>query len=154
MKYNKYLKELGMTRKMFWRLKHKGIYNELERSKFGANYHEMWNLTTVLACEIYCRLKLMHDKYYYACNFQEDADGTNHIHDTDSDKIDESNFDKVLWSLKEIIKQFTDDTYDDKFYTKTNDEEEKLNFEAMKSNDNKIWEGLHILGNNFYGLGI
>jgi hypothetical protein len=118
----------------------------------------MWGLDTILACEIYCRLKLMHEKYYYACEFQEDADGTNHLIDgiqklkdenTNKDKIDETNFDKVLWSLKQIILKYVDEDYDNQFYPN-----EKFDYDKMKANDNRIWEGLHILGNNFYGLGI
>jgi hypothetical protein len=61
MNYNKYLKDLGMTRKMFWHLKHKGIRNEFERIKYGSNYHEMWGLDTILACEIYYVSENTHD---------------------------------------------------------------------------------------------
>jgi len=148
MKYSKYLKDLGMTRKDVFKLNHFGIRNELERIKYGTNYHEMWSLDVVLACEIYPKLKRLYDKYHYLCNFG-DATLLNEIMTAQGndlyDKTADERFQKVLCAFETIIKIYS------------GLEEEQLDadmFENIDSQYNKVKEGLKIFGEGFWGVGI
>ena len=139
MKYNKYLKELGVRRFDYFRFKHFGIKNEFERFKYGTNYHEMWNLDTVLACEIYTRLRHLHEKYNFVCNFSHDEN-----YNYDNEKFEE-HFKAVLWSFATIIQIYFDVVEDEYDFDTLNDE---------NSQNNRVQRGLRIFANGFWGVGI
>jgi hypothetical protein len=149
MRYSIYLKNLGISRLDVFKMNHYGIRNEFEKLKYGTSCHEMWSLDTVLACEIYIRLKHLYEQYHYQDDF---ADRSLDYCEDDSkefweryDQIADERFKKVLYSLETIIK----------IYFEIEDEEfSKDMFENPNSQWNKVREGLKILGEGLWGVGI
>lgn len=142
MRYSKYLKDLGITRRDFFRMNHFGLRNEFEKIKYGTNYHEMWNLDIVLACEIYPRLKHLYEKYHYICNF---SDRSLEYNMEDYKAIADTRFNKVLYALETMLKIR---------YDIIEQEESKDMLTNPESQLNRVKEGLKILGEGFWGVGI
>lgn len=144
MRYSKYLKDLGLSRIGYLKLKynHCGIFTKYETLKYGTNWHEMWNLDIILAIEIYPRLKHLYEKYHYVCNFSDTS-----VEDFSEkyDKVADERFNKVLYSFEMLIKIWL------------NPELEECPNDMLtnpNSQYNKIQEGFNIFGEGFWEVGI
>ena len=146
MKYNKYIKELGITRWQFFKFNHYNIRNEFEKIEYGTNYHEMWSLDTFLAVEIYVRLRHLHDKYHWQCNFSDrNVSAITDIECIEYERVAIERFDKVIYAFETIIKIYFD-LIEEEYYEGFLDD--------PNSQNNKVLEGLKIFGEGMWGCGI
>lgn len=148
MKYNIYLKELGMSRRAFRHLKRGDTRpSQLkDKIKYGVAPHEMQLLDVHLACEIYPRLRYLHEQANLCYQFLDEPLLQTPATDEDTAKKDayeQAQWRKVLHAFEMIIKMYLDVSME------TGWSKEEYNEQI-----DKIQEGLQIFAKHFFNIGI